>query len=410
MASLIFSYMLWLFGGLFGLHHLHLKRPKHAFLAAISLNGFGFGWLRDMVRIPSYVEAENEEPIYIENMKTLQKFNPLPKMGYSRPFAQIAFAKYIGSALAAVLSAWLPASTEEAPLDLLEHSVIMWAASTALFALGGAWAIQQAGEVGQACSLSFPRALLGMLAGIAVCMVYPEWRASSQSMGCILGVLWCNRKASYSHDFKKGPRKRKRDGCCATCTKFNFKVFMFVIILINWGAFNIALDSDVGEDKILLKDAFINMLKSPVFQEFWSVIEQINARGYDGWADMFNHLLKQLDADGSDRAFDLFGLDPSDASVTMSEVKAARKKLVLKYHPDKLSKKATDAEKKEYEEKFLEVQEAYEIMEKYFKTKEGGGEADTASKRPPRSKSQASKKRSAAKQGKKTKKRSKDEF
>lgn len=60
--SVMLTYALWAFVGPLGLHHLYLGRDSHALLWMLTLGGFGFGWLREVVRIPAYVsEANNEE-------------------------------------------------------------------------------------------------------------------------------------------------------------------------------------------------------------------------------------------------------------------------------------------------------------------------------------------------------------
>lgn len=45
--------------GPWGLHHLYLDRPDHCFLWLTTFGGFGFGSMRDVWRIPSYVRAAN---------------------------------------------------------------------------------------------------------------------------------------------------------------------------------------------------------------------------------------------------------------------------------------------------------------------------------------------------------------
>ncbi len=63
-ASLYVAYPLWLVGGAFGLHHFYLGDDNKAFVYAITFGGFGFGWLRDLWCLPSYVRALNapDEP------------------------------------------------------------------------------------------------------------------------------------------------------------------------------------------------------------------------------------------------------------------------------------------------------------------------------------------------------------
>lgn len=62
MARLLTSYILWFFGGIFGVHHFYLGRDRQAFVWWATLGGvFGLGWCRDLWRIPAYVHECNED-------------------------------------------------------------------------------------------------------------------------------------------------------------------------------------------------------------------------------------------------------------------------------------------------------------------------------------------------------------
>lgn len=76
MASYVLTYLLWLFGGFCGLHHIYLGRTSHAFLYAATFGCLGFGWLHDLWRIPQYVRQANSEPHYIEDMKVRARNRP----------------------------------------------------------------------------------------------------------------------------------------------------------------------------------------------------------------------------------------------------------------------------------------------------------------------------------------------
>ena len=68
MASTPFAFILWWFGGIFGLHHLYLGRDLHAYLtwtvAPLSLLVVPWMvfWFRDFVRLSDYVEDANGGP------------------------------------------------------------------------------------------------------------------------------------------------------------------------------------------------------------------------------------------------------------------------------------------------------------------------------------------------------------
>lgn len=57
----IVAYALWAAGGPLGLHHIYLGRDSHALLWMLTLGGFGFGWVREFIRIPAYVAEANQD-------------------------------------------------------------------------------------------------------------------------------------------------------------------------------------------------------------------------------------------------------------------------------------------------------------------------------------------------------------
>lgn len=88
--SKFWAYLLWLFGGLFGAHHVYLGRDDQAFVYISTLGGYvGFGWLRDIYRIPAYVADANDDPVFIEDFKRKvranQKVNKYSTLKYVEP-------------------------------------------------------------------------------------------------------------------------------------------------------------------------------------------------------------------------------------------------------------------------------------------------------------------------------------
>lgn len=59
--SLLNAYVLWLLGGIYGLHHFYLERDFQAFVWWTTLGGFG-GWIADVFNMPRYVRDANEDP------------------------------------------------------------------------------------------------------------------------------------------------------------------------------------------------------------------------------------------------------------------------------------------------------------------------------------------------------------
>lgn len=88
------TYALWAVGGPFGLHHLYLGRDSHALLWMLTLGGFGFGWAREVIRIPAYVVEANHDP---ENERKRPPATVLPPASPVRFAGQICVGIYFGT-------------------------------------------------------------------------------------------------------------------------------------------------------------------------------------------------------------------------------------------------------------------------------------------------------------------------
>jgi len=111
-------------------------------------------------------------------------------------------------------------------------------------------------------------------------------------------------------------------------------------------------------DRIKLRDAVGNFIKSPLVQEF-----QRNVR--DHWNHMLEHgfmsawtnLVDSLDPFGEKNSLKVLGLG---AGATQDEIKSKYRELSKQWHPDKVRGDATA--KEEAQAKFLEIQAAYENL------------------------------------------------
>jgi hypothetical protein len=56
-----------------------LRRDKHAFIWWSTCGGcFGVGWIRDLWRLPEYVNAANKNPGYLKDLNEKAKRYPSP--------------------------------------------------------------------------------------------------------------------------------------------------------------------------------------------------------------------------------------------------------------------------------------------------------------------------------------------
>lgn len=59
MKSILLAYILWLFGGFFGLHKFYLGRPFMGLFYFFTCGGFVLGWLIDFFTLPRQVQMAN---------------------------------------------------------------------------------------------------------------------------------------------------------------------------------------------------------------------------------------------------------------------------------------------------------------------------------------------------------------
>ncbi|XP_026189190.1 dnaJ homolog subfamily C member 22 [Mastacembelus armatus] len=92
--SVMVAYALWAVGGPFGLHHLYLGRDSHALLWMLTFGGFGFGWVREVIRIPAYVGEANQDAD-----KQRKRSNPMvmPPVSPVRFVGQVFVGIYFGT-------------------------------------------------------------------------------------------------------------------------------------------------------------------------------------------------------------------------------------------------------------------------------------------------------------------------
>ncbi|XP_035512859.1 dnaJ homolog subfamily C member 22 [Morone saxatilis] len=92
--SVMVAYALWAAGGPLGFHHLYLGRDSHALLWMLTLGGFGFGWIREFIRIPAYVSEANQDA---EKERKRPPTKVPPSVGPVRFAGQVCVGIYFGT-------------------------------------------------------------------------------------------------------------------------------------------------------------------------------------------------------------------------------------------------------------------------------------------------------------------------
>ncbi len=95
--SLFTAYVLWLFGGLFGLHHLYLGRDRQAFIYFSTLGGFLVGYIYDLYRMPDYVREANLDASFTNKLNKLQFQLKAPAFLAKRFFSCVVIGAYFSN-------------------------------------------------------------------------------------------------------------------------------------------------------------------------------------------------------------------------------------------------------------------------------------------------------------------------
>lgn len=117
--SLLVAYLLWAFGGFFGLHHIYLHRDAHAFVHWCTFAGyFGIGWIVDAFKLPEMVRDCNEDPAFVKQFIEKLKYNRQPPFSTYRFLGEICVAFLFGQ----VAMIAIP----ESPVYGIDFSFIHW--------------------------------------------------------------------------------------------------------------------------------------------------------------------------------------------------------------------------------------------------------------------------------------------
>lgn len=337
--SLFVAYLLWLFGGVFGLHHIYLHRDRHALVWWCTLGGyFGIGWIFEIFKIPEYVRDANEDPVfigkYIEKMRTYKK----PEFSTIRFLGQI-MVSYLFGQLAMI------AIPEDEILGI-NWRILLW--TIPFFTALGVWLV---GNIGREQGKLKHCLLTAYFVYLLRFFVYDEsiW---------FTAMVFASTSAfeNSSKEWRREPPKRhsplKRTvvlGCC---------MMIYMSLWTGYFVFNGKITDSEG-DEVPVHEALKNFLKSP----WWTDLKQTCADTWrflqhHGWYDTWKLILDSIDADGEQNAYKVLGVDPTS---TQSEITAVWRKMSREFHPDKVKDETLQ---RAAQEKFMEIQQAFEVLSK----------------------------------------------
>ncbi|XP_055384921.1 dnaJ homolog subfamily C member 22 [Condylostylus longicornis] len=337
--SIVIAYLLWLFGGIFGAHHLYLRRDRHAFIWLCTLGGyFGIGWIFEIFKISSYVRDANEDKAFIEKFRIKLRKYPRP------PFSTIRF-------LGAIMVGYLFGELIKQAIPENNFLEIDWGFLHWLVPFGIALGVWTVGNIGREKG-SFWQCLL------AAYISYPiRYYIYDESWYMII-VLFFTALVFDSCSKQWRVEPKKKSGCCKRFTCFSFCVTLYLALWCSYFYFNGKVLDYEGEE-IPVHEAVKHLLSSSMWAEFKDTLFEIyNYSQHRGWYEVLKELFILMDEDGIKNSYKVLDLSPTASQV---EITAAWRKLSKEYHPDK---QKDPVKRNEAQERFMEIQQAYEVLSK----------------------------------------------
>ena len=127
--------------------------------------------------------------------------------------------------------------------------------------------------------------------------------------------------------------------------------------------YQVSLAPSLFGEKIKLTESLVHFFKSPLWLDFKSTFWSLYRDGESKqWKNFYDDVVQSFDPTGEKNARNVLGISET---ATEEEVRRRYKKLVVYWHPDRY--KGTD--KEEAQQQFIEIQQAYELLQKRFKRK-----------------------------------------
>ncbi|XP_063238178.1 dnaJ homolog subfamily C member 22 [Bacillus rossius redtenbacheri] len=337
--SLFLTYVLWLIGGIFGLHHFYLGRDSQAFLWFCTLGGYaGCGWLRDIFRIPEYVSDANEDVTYSDTFKRKIRTQEKPPSSMTRFFGMIIVA-FI----------WMSVVANAIPEEPVAG--VSWSFLVALVPLACALGVWVVGNIGR------EEGTIWWALGAAYATFPLYFYLDDYSTAYSLIAF----ASAYAFD-AKSKRWRRRPSKPKSLLRRVVTLSLCALLYVSlWGSylyFNARLTDTEGEE-VPVHEALRNFLSSPYwldvkqsFRDTWAFAR------HHGWLETWRQILDLSDLHGEQNAYKVLNLS---SGASEEEIRAQYRALSKQYHPDKVKDPAL---KRAAEERFMELSQAYETISK----------------------------------------------
>ncbi|XP_063701860.1 dnaJ homolog subfamily C member 22 [Culicoides brevitarsis] len=337
--SLIMTYLLWFFGGFFGLHHLYLHRDFHAFAHWCTFGGyFGVGWVVDMFKIPEFVRDANEDPVFIAKFLEKLKANRKPPFSTYRFMGAICLS-YLWGQVAMI-------AIPESVVFGIDFSFLHWIIPFAI-ALG-VWVV---GNIGRETGCLWHSVVAAYLSYLSRYFIFDD----TYWMTLTVVVTACVFDGFSKQWLLHRPKRRK---IVKRAVVISAAVFLYMALWTSYFYFNGTITDSDG-DEVPVHEAIHNFLKSP----WWTDLKQTlhdtwTFAQHNGWGEIWKQIIDSMDADGEQNAYKVLGVS---ATASQTEIKTTWRKLSLENHPDKIK---DPSQRDAAQKRFMEIQQAYEILSK----------------------------------------------
>lgn len=282
--SVIIAYLLWIFGGFFGLHHLYLHRDRQAFIWWCTLGGyFGIGWISEIFKIPSMVRDANEDSEFIVEFTEKLRSYRKPQFSTNR-FLGAIMVGYLWGQLALI-------AIPEEDYAGINWSYLHWVIP--FFVALGVWTV---GNVGREKGVLRHCLAAAYLTYPIRYVVYDEtyWFTGMVFMSAIIFDV-------YSKEWRRTPPKRH--GVIKRTVLLSTAVVIYLSLWSCYFYFNGKITDSEG-DQVPVHEAIRNFLKSPwwtdlkqTFHDTWTFAK------HNGWYETWKQIIDTMDADGEQNAY-----------------------------------------------------------------------------------------------------------
>ena len=326
--SLILAYILWLFGGFLGAHHVYLRRYKQAFIWWCFPGGyFGAGWFRDLWRLPEYVKDANNDPDYLNLLSEKIRKLPKPPLKIVRLLGQMV----VGNMFGVLCRMSFPSKDDELGpgINFDTFSLLLAPAAIAV----GVWVVGNIGR--EKGTIKWPLFTAYLASPL---YIFYSFSFSVITMASIFAFHW-----------KAKNWRRTVDAPAPFCTRIVVLILCCSIYTSMWTSyvfFNLRFTTSDG-DEIRFRDALGNLIKSPAFQEFSNNAGKLYKHCWEyGFRSTWEQFIDSLDPLGERNALKVLDLKKT---ASQSEIRSRYRELSKKWHPDKFQ---DETEKEEAHERY----------------------------------------------------------